>query len=84
MYRDDLLRQTAAASGISNKKLEKLTGLSRPTVIRIMNGDKSGRFELHRLYTIAQTLGIPMRQLFEERAPVVEQADVLPSVSGSV
>jgi transcriptional regulator with XRE-family HTH domain len=79
MYRDDILRARAAAERLTVLDLEKLTGISRTTVAKIMNGDQTGRFELHRLHTIAKTLGVPMPQLFE-KVPVVEQAGHLPSV----
>jgi transcriptional regulator with XRE-family HTH domain len=65
MYRHDLLRARAAVARLTIADLEKLTGISRQTITKIMHGDSSGRFELHRLHTIAQKLGVPMPQLFE-------------------
>lgn len=83
MYRHDLLRAHAAAAQLNNIDIEKLTGVSRTTIGKIMNGDESGRFELHRLHSIARALKIPWPKLFEP-PPVVDQAAILPSVSESV
>jgi transcriptional regulator with XRE-family HTH domain len=80
MYRDDLLRARAAAERLTVLDLEKLTGISRTTVAKILNGDQTGRFELHRLHAIAKTLGVPMPQLFE-KVPAIEQAANLLSAS---
>ena len=67
MYRDDLLRAAAASARLTHEDIEKMTGISRPTVAKILNGDDRGSFALHRLHTIAQKLGVPMPQLFEDR-----------------
>ena len=80
MYRDDLLRAAAAAARITIQDLEKATGINRNTIAKIMDGDPRGTFALHRLHSIARTLGVPMPQLFE--APVAQAVN--PTVSGSV
>jgi transcriptional regulator with XRE-family HTH domain len=64
MYRDDLLRARAAAVRLSYGDIVEQTGVSRPTVGKIMNGDPSGKFELRNLQIIAARLGVSMSDLF--------------------
>lgn len=64
IYRNDRLKAAKAIKGLSNEAIAELSGLHRHTVGQIIKG--SNRAWLENLKTVADVLGVPMHELFNE------------------
>ena len=64
-YRSDLLQKAKDKTGKNNSMLSRETGLSRPSVIAVVNGTTKN---LELIIPVAKALGVAMDDLFAKAA----------------
>lgn len=71
-YDHELLRDAKSKTGKSDKQIAADTGLSRATVVGVMNGNPN--VTLSTLESVALAVGLTLKQLFRTKRKVSEAA----------